>query len=221
MAGIHGKHYERKDIWKTMQTKAIALTGGIATGKSLVSGFFKELGATIINTDEVATHILVPGSPVIELLASAFGQGIITPDHGLHRGNMLELLRKNPYLLEKQLEILAPFILPRIDTLVQQEIQGHPEIPVIVEAPLVFEYGHCDRYWSVIVVYAPRKQQIDRLTTRSGKDNAWAESVIDIQMPIGEKMGMADFIIDNSGDPSETRIQVEHMYPFILKEWRR
>jgi dephospho-CoA kinase len=155
--------------------KPVGLTGGIATGKSTVAAIFQELGAQVIDGDEVAASILTPNSPALKALKEKFGARIILSNGALNRRLMLDILRADPELLPVQLQILSPFILPEIDRIAGETMRRYPDRLVIVEAPLLFEYGKSDRYRPIVVVYAPFSVQVGRLMSRSGKSRKWAE----------------------------------------------
>ncbi len=190
------------------------LTGGIASGKSTVAACFERLGATIIDGDRIAADTLIPGSPVLEALSRAFGPAIILPDGSLNRSEMLALLIRTPRNMRIQLDILAPWILPAIDRAVRSAAESGKR-GIIVEAPLLFEYGQVDRYGTIITVVIAREKQIERLVARSGKPREWASLVVDLQIPIEQKAAKSEYRIDNSGPPDALTAQVESVFQAI------
>lgn len=200
--------------------KPVGLTGGIASGKSTVMRIFQSLGAAIISGDEVAADVLVKGSDALQALADAFGSHILDSEGALDRGAMLSLLLENPENMRRQLELLAPFILPEIDRRAAGRLAEEHSRPVIVEAPLLFEYGQHQRYSPIIVVSTSRETQIARLMTRSGRNRQWATAVIDLQWPMARKEQHADYVINNDGSLASTRQQVEDIYRTLIESSR-
>lgn len=194
------------------QDRPIGLTGGIASGKSTVAKMFCDLGAITINADCLANTVLAPGKPALIALVREFGREILLDNGEMNRQTMLDILLDQPGAMEKQLLILKPFILPAIDAAAQNAIQSASGKIVIIEAPLLYEYGHPERYHPVILVTVPRERQIQRLMSRSGRDRTWATRVIDLQWPLARKELLADILIRNDTDPSNTQKQVKRIY---------
>lgn len=187
--------------------KPVGLTGGIASGKSTIAKMFRELGADIISGDDVAKNVLAPDSCPVKKLAERFGPEILDVDGALNREIMLNKLLANPELLRIQLQILTPFVLPAIDRKVQA-IGSRKDWLVIVEAPLLFEYGGKHRYGPIITVYCTRPLQIMRLRQRLNVSCERAESIINLQIDLQHKASMSDFVIDNNSDFSNAKNQV-------------
>jgi len=198
--------------------KPIGLTGGIATGKSSVAEMFRILGAVTVSGDKIAARILRINSDLLAELATEFGQEILTEDGHLNREKMLSILLEIPGAMKRQLKILSPYILPAIDQIAEKFIAEANNVPVIVEAPLLFEYGHPERYFPIIVVAISRNLQIERLMKRSGKSVNWAKKVIDLQISMDKKISKGHYIIRNDKSPDETRKQVEHLYQILKKK---
>lgn len=173
----------------------------------MVARQFGLLGATIVDADRIAADVLIPGSDALRALFEAFGDSIRRQDGGLDRSVMLQILIDDPQKMRMQLAILAPYILPAVDRAVEQAVQDHLH-PIIVEAPLLFEYGQQERYGAIITVTVPHEIQIERLMHRSGRSREWALNVVDLQIPISEKAQHSDYIIDNSNDPQTTIRQI-------------
>ncbi len=194
----------------------VGLTGGIASGKSTVAEIFDGCGALIISGDSVAADVMIPGSDALEDLVRSFGPAVLHADGTLNRRFMLDILRSRPEKFQEQLRVLTPHIIPEVDRQVKTAMKDHPQKIIIVEAPLLFEYDQISRYSPIIVVFIPRELQITRLMSRSGGDRVWAGSVVDIQIPTGEKCNSADFIVDNSGSIENTRKQVVEIYQQLM-----
>jgi dephospho-CoA kinase len=193
-------------------TKPVGLTGGIASGKSVTARFFSGLGAVVISADEVAAHVLSAGSPAVHALVTEFGSSVQTDAGGLNRKIMLDLLLEHPDNMQRQIRVLTPFILPAVDRDVSRVQTGNPGKLVMVEAPLVFEYGQRERYDPVIVVYAPLKLQIERLVKRSGMARERAAKIVNLQIPMDQKIQQADRVIYNDRSLDHTQMQVQQIY---------
>lgn len=201
-----------------MTIKAAGLTGGIATGKTTVARLFQEYGSLTLNGDRIAEKVLAENSPALEKLSIEFGPEILLANGALNRKIMLNLLLNDRTAMPRQLEILKPFILPAVDMAVSEIIKMNPNKVIIVEAPLLFEYGQSRRYNPIIVVTTSYETQVRRLMERSGKPRIWAEKVISLQWPMAEKMRLTDYIINNEHSLEFTKKQVANVYKRICEK---
>jgi len=167
--------------------KPIGGTGGIASGKSTADSMLSDLGAYIISADEIAQQVLCMGSPAVKALVKNFGDIIVTDGDVLNRTKMLDILLQDSVHMKRQLDVLRPFIIPAVDKKVKEANIQFPKKKIIVDAPLLFEYGRADRYSRIIVVSVSRRIQIERLIKRSGMKRDRAGKVVDLQIPIEKK----------------------------------
>lgn len=185
----------------------IGLTGGIASGKSTVSAMLAELGATIIDTDEIARGIVRPQQPAWHDIVSHFGTGILLLDGSINRSVLGEKIfkdKKERQCLEK---ITHPYIEKEVYALSKQaEIQGKSVI--VFDVPLLFESGWQKKVDSIWVVYVEEKIQRERLMVRNQLNQEQATDRMNAQMSLAEKVKLADIIIDNNSDIEYTRRQV-------------
>lgn len=188
----------------------IGLTGGIATGKSTVSAMLVQHGALLIDVDQIAREVVLPGSPTLLTIFEHFGQALRMEDGSLNRKKLGEIIFSDPNA-RKELEAI---IHPPIRLITRERMYRYeteqPNHLVVVDVPLLFESGHREVYKQVLLVYAPYEVQITRLMKRDHIDRAKAQLRIDAQMPIEEKRKLADIVIDNSGPLEQTRLQVEN-----------
>lgn len=193
----------------------IGLTGGIACGKSTVAAMLAERGAFVVDADRVAREVVMPGEPALAEVAAVFGQAVIRDDGTLDRKKLGEIVFADPEK-RKQLEgILHPAIRERMWTRIRQAKADDPARIVVADIPLLYETGQEKLYDGVIVVYVPRKLQIERLLRRNPElSEEQARGRIGTQMDIERKKELADWVIDNSGSPEETGRQVDEL-------WRR
>ncbi|WP_336787990.1 dephospho-CoA kinase [Paenibacillus sp. MMO-177] len=190
----------------------IGLTGGIATGKTTVAAMLVERGAMLVDADQVAREVVMPGEPALEAVASAFGQAVIHTDGTLDRKALGGIVFNNRDLLAKLENILHPAIRNRMQHRIRQYEEQNPRQLVVADIPLLFETGQEMLYDGIMVAYVPRELQLKRLMERNGLAEEEAERRIGLQMDIEQKRSRADWIIDNSGSLDETRRQVDDFW---------
>src|SRR5690554_802319 len=143
----------------------MGLTGGIASGKSSVAAHLVRLGAVLIDADQIARDVVLPGSPALNKIEQLFGVAVITDEGTLNRKKLGEIIFANE-LLRKQLEGILH---PEIRTIMKQRMNEYevndPRRLVIVDVPLLFESGLASMFEKVLLVYVPREIQLDRLVS--------------------------------------------------------
>ncbi len=200
----------------------IGLTGNIATGKSVVAGMLEELGARVIDADEVAHSVIKAGTPAWQRVIDLCGEDILRADGEIDRARLGARVFADPEELARLEEIVHPPVIAECQLLLEQppgeaaEGTADPERPqvAVLEAIKLLEAGmasQCDEIW---VVTSPREVQVQRLTETRGMSVEQAELRIDAQPPQADKVAAADVVIDNGGSLEQTRAQVE-------TEWRR
>jgi dephospho-CoA kinase len=188
--------------------RLIGLTGGIASGKSLVSRQLQGLGAVVIDADRIARDVVQPDRPGWEMIVGEFGRSFIDSDGGLDRKALGRLVFNDPRELERLNRITHPLILAEIEKLLQIYRSGHEKV-VVLDAPLLFETGldkFVDEVWVVMVDH---QTQVKRLMERDRLMEQDAKHRIRLQIPLEEKASRADRVIDNRGLPEETERQVQ------------
>lgn len=188
----------------------VGLTGGIASGKSTVSRIFQENGVPVVCADELARRAVEPGSSGLEEIRRAFGNGVFDAQGELDRAAMARIVFQDTEARKKLESIIHPAVSREKDRLLTElENQGH-EI-VIVDVPLLYESSWQGNFDLVIVAYAPRDVQEQRLIQRDHLSLEEAQARLHAQMDIDEKKRLADRVIDNTGDLEHTRRQVQDM----------
>ena len=190
--------------------RVLGLTGGIGSGKSIVAEMFAELGATVIDADQIARDIVEPGQPALGEIVSSFGRDILLPDGRLNRAKLAGIIFGDPAARVRLNAITHPRIRERMEVEVAARRSG-PGV-LIVDIPLLFENGRQSSVEKVIVVWVDLETQRRRLTERDGLTAEAAGQRIAAQMPLDDKRARADHVIDNSGDRENTRRQVEALY---------
>lgn len=189
----------------------IGLTGGIATGKSTVSRMLTELGAWVIDADQVAREIVEPGQPALADVAATFGDGVLHQDGSLNREALGEIVFGDAEARRKLNQITHPRIGLRMMELASAAGQRGFGW-VVYDAALIVENGLQEAFAGLIVVACSPETQRARLIARDGLDERQADDRIASQMPIAEKVAVADWVVDNNGDLAETRRRVERLF---------
>jgi dephospho-CoA kinase len=183
------------------------LTGGIASGKSSVARVFEELGAPVIDADKLARAVVLPGSEALAELVEEFGPEILQQDGSLDRKKLGAIVFEDG----SARDTLNRITHPRIAAAGQEAIATlakNGEAIALYEAALIVENDLQKSMQGLIVVTVPIEIQLRRLMARDQLDEDTARTRIDSQLPLADKVRVADYLIDNSGTPSETREQV-------------
>ncbi len=195
----------------------VGLTGGIASGKSTVSDMLKELGASIIDFDVIAREVVQPGKPAWKDIVDYFGRQVLAEDGSLNRKKLSKIVFSD---LEKRKK-LESFTHPRIhEKFVEQVndiVKEDPNAIIVVSVPLMIELNLQYMFHKNILVYIPQEKQIERLAKRDSISKEEAANILKAQLPIDEKKGYVDFIINNEGSIDETRKQVEELWKSLKK----
>ena len=188
------------------------LTGGIASGKSTVSGFLAEAGARIIDADTIAREVVEPGTPAHDELIAFFGRGILLADGKIDRQRLGDIIFNDSAKKAHLNGIIHPRVYRRIEEMIAEIASQTPDAVVILDIPLLLEAGMKRNLAEVIVVYVPEDLQLQRLMTRDRIDANAALARIHSQMPIEEKRHLATIVIDNSGTLADTRSQAQAVF---------
>jgi len=194
--------------------RIIGLTGGIASGKSTVSAMLRELGAPVIDADQVARDVVAPGTPALAEIVAEFGAGVLAQDGTLERKKLGAIVFADPALRAR----LNAITHPRVGAETARRTQelgaaGHQV--VIYDVPLLVESRLHEAMAGVIVVAVPREVQLARVIARDGLTAAEAEARLAAQLPLEAKLKVADYVIDNSGPLGDTRRQVASVWQDI------
>jgi dephospho-CoA kinase len=190
--------------------RVLGLTGGIASGKSMVALMFAQLGADVIDADQLARDVVEPGQPALAEIAATFGRDVLSPDGRLNRNKLAHLIFTDNAARAKLDAITHPRIRERMEAEVGMRGTG-PGV-LILDIPLLYENARAGSVEKVIVVWVDPKTQLRRLTEREGLTVDAARQRIAAQMPIDTKRARADHVIDNTGSREDTRHQVENIY---------
>ncbi|OGP12843.1 MAG: dephospho-CoA kinase [Deltaproteobacteria bacterium GWA2_54_12] len=189
----------------------VGLTGGIATGKSVVAGELKKLGAHIIDADKIAREIVEPGKPAYNDIVNEFGHGMLQPDGTLDRKALGRAVFSDPAALEKLNNITHPRIRERIREEAAR-LSAESDGLIVLDVALLIEMGVRYEVEKIIVVYSDAAQQLERLMKRDNMTRDEALKRLSCQMDIKEKLKYADYLIDNSGQLDETIEQTRALF---------
>ncbi|MBD2871580.1 dephospho-CoA kinase [Paenibacillus arenilitoris] len=187
----------------------IGLTGGIASGKSTVARMLAERGALLVDADQVAREVVLPGEKALEAIASAFGQAVLEADGSLNRKALGDIVFRDKAKLARLEAITHPAIRERMQHRIHSYEERHPDRLVVADIPLLYETKQQHLYDGVMVVYVPSDLQRARLMERNEIPAEEAERRISLQMDIEEKRRLADWVIDNGGTLAETEKQID------------
>ena len=190
----------------------IGLTGGIAAGKSMVSGIIAELGAWILDADAISREVVEPGTDGLKAVAAEFGEKVLMPDGTLDRKALGAEVFGDPQKLERLNGILHPIIKAEMLKRAAEIEEQHPKDIVIFDVPLLIESGWQDVADEVWLVSAPVEQRIRRIAMRDGLDEKQAMERISAQMTDEQKAKYADVIINNGGSIQELEERVTKLY---------
>jgi dephospho-CoA kinase len=176
----------------------------------MVALMFAQLGASVIDADQLARDVVEPGQPALEEIAATFGRGVLSPDGRLNRGKLAEIIFTDSAARAKLDAITHPRIRERMEAEVGTRGTG-PGV-LILDIPLLYENARAGSVEKVIVVWVDRQTQLRRLTERDSLTVEAALQRIAAQMPLDAKRARADHVIDNSGSREHTHRQVEAVY---------
>lgn len=184
----------------------IGITGGIASGKTIVSDYVKKLGYPVVDADLLSREIMAPGSPVLEQVRHIFGETVIAGDGALNRKALAEKIFHD----EQARQTLDGLTHPAIRALAEERFsQLEGESTVFFVVPLLFESGMddlCDEIW---LVHAEESLRRSRLSARDGIDETYAQSKIDSQMRDEERLNKGARVLFNDGDLNHLYEQIE------------
>ncbi|MGA8213974.1 MAG: dephospho-CoA kinase [Candidatus Sulfotelmatobacter sp.] len=209
----------------------VGLTGGIASGKSVVGEMLVALGAHLVQADRIAHQLMLPGQPVYNEVVRHFGGAILNPDLSVNRAKLAEAAFGSttsaaPSTVSSRIEelnrIVHPAVLRSQEEWMKEMGRQDPRAVAIVEAALIIEAGAAKRFDRLIVVTCNDEQRIARFAARHKLDRDAARKEVErrmaAQLPEAEKVKAADFVIDNSGSLDHTREQTRQVWEKLRTE---
>lgn len=195
----------------------LGLTGGIATGKSTVTGMLRERGIPVIDADQIAREVVEQGKPAYDAIIGHFGRDILLADGQIDRKKLGEIVFSD----ESERQKLNAIVHPEVRRVMREEAEAAEKNGasiVFMDVPLLYESKLQYMVEKIVVVYAPATMQLARMMERDELEEEQAQKRLRAQFPIEQKREEADFLIDNSRSREETERQVEDMLAEIRAE---
>ncbi len=189
----------------------IGITGSLGSGKSTVARMFADLGAKVIDADKIARQLIQPGAPCFKSVVKMFGEDVLRSGRIDRQQVALEVFR-DLRKLHKLERIIHPFVRKHIQQKIRQYKKNKRNKVVVIDVPLLFEAKLNDCVDSAIVVKASKANSIVRATKLLGITKAEAKRRIKAQMPLRQKIRLADMIIDNDSKLKQTQKQVKQIW---------
>jgi len=196
----------------------IAVTGSAGSGKTSVCDRFRELGLKVISSDSLAREAVAPDTAAYEMIVDSFGQRILRKDGTLNR----QMLRRMMISDDDTRKTLEECIHPEIKKLMHLKMataEKESASVVIIEVPLLFEFGMESRFDAIIVVTSDRELQIRRLMNRDTVSRGEAKGLLSVQISDEEKIEQSEFVIENSGSKAEMTRAVDHIFKKIYPKY--
>lgn len=194
----------------------VALTGGIAAGKSTVARMLADCGATIVDADVLAREAVAPGSPGLAVVVREFGKQILAPDGALNRPALGKIIFDDDSARRRLEAIVHPEVARLSAEAFTAAAESHPGGVIIYDVPLLVEAGRKVEFDAVIVVEASDALRLQRLTTERGLSQEEAASRLAAQATNEQRRAVADFVVSTETSLDETRREVELLYEKLL-----
>jgi dephospho-CoA kinase len=187
----------------------VGLTGGVASGKSTVAAILADLGATVIDADQLAREVVAAGTPGLAQVVEAFGPEILTPDGELDRPAIGRIVFND----EEQRKVLEGIVHPLVfERYAELEASAPQDGIVVHDIPLLAESGRADTFDAVIVVETPAEVQVHRMRHDRGWSRADAESRIAAQATPEQRRAIATYLVENTGSREDLRHRVTEVF---------
>jgi dephospho-CoA kinase len=197
----------------------VGLTGGLATGKSTVSEALRQLGCVVIDADVLAREAVEPGEPALADVVTEFGREVLGPDGALDRKRLGAIVFGDPDKRRRLEAITHPRIRARFARRLQELTDRDFDGIVVFDAAVMIESGGYRDMDRLVVVVTDLETQRARALQRDG-DREDVERRIASQMPLADKAGLADYVVDNSGDRAATLAEVRRVHRALLADLR-
>jgi len=192
-----------------MPIRKIALTGGIATGKSYVATQLKEAGVLLVDADVLAREVVAPGTPGLAAVRQRFGPDAVRRDGTMDRVRIGQIVFKDKRARQDLEHIIHPAVQRAIDQFFDKLPKRTPF--AVADIPLLFETKREGQFTSIIVVACPREMQIERMMTRNKLSKEDAERRLAAQLPIDQKVKKANHVITTEGSFEQTDQQIKEL----------
>jgi len=190
----------------------VGLTGGLASGKSLVARALRDLGCHLIEADELGHQVLLPGAEAFDAAVNEFGKDILDENGHIDRRRLAAIVFQDPDRLKKLTSFVHPAVFARQERAIAEIAARDPQAIVVVEAAILVETGSYRRFDRLIVAVCSPELQIERAMKRDSATREQVLARLERQLPLQEKIRFADYVIDTSGTKEETLKQTREVY---------
>lgn len=199
------------------KTMILGLTGGIASGKSTVSNYFKSLNIPVVDADKIAREVMKAGEPTVHEIKEQFGEEVLLPNGEIDRKHLGDLIFSSPEKREQLNKIVQEVIRNEILKETNRLLANEPTL-IVLDIPLLFEANYDVHVDQIMVVYVDAQTQKHRLLKRNKElTEEEAQNRILSQIPLTEKAKRADVVIDNNGELDHTYTQVDEWLETTFK----
>ncbi|WAC65879.1 dephospho-CoA kinase [Agrococcus sp. SL85] len=190
----------------------IALTGGIASGKSTIARRLAEHGALVVDADALVRELQQPGTPVLAAIVEAFGEGVLLPDGGLDRAALGARIFADPEARSRLNAIVHPAVQEESARRFREVLADDPERVVVYDVPLLVEARPDDPWDLVVVAHAPAALRVERLVAHRGMAASAAAERVAAQASDDERLAIADVVVDTAGSLDSTLEQADALW---------
>lgn len=205
-------------LWHPRGVTFLALTGGIASGKSTISRMLAEKGAVIVDADAIVREVQAPGSPVLAAIAAEFGPEVLQPDGSLDRPALGARVFGHPERLAALNALVHPAVREESQRRFRAALSADPGALVVYDVPLLAESRGTGEWDLVVVAHAPAELRVRRLVDQRGLSEAEARARVAAQAGDDERLALADVVIDTAGDMDATRRQVDELWDRVSRD---
>jgi len=191
----------------------LGITGSFGSGKTTVAKIFQSFGAKIIDADRIAHRVIKPGRPIYKKIINIFGKDVLNKNRTINRHRLAKIVFNNKNLLKR----LNKIIHPQVIRIIKTKIKTTRAKVIVLDAPLLIEARLKNLVDKLIVVKIDRAKQIERLIKKTSLSKKDTLKRIRHQMPLADKVRLADFVIDNSGSIGRTKKQIESIRRLLWK----
>lgn len=204
-------------MWHPRIVPLLALTGGIASGKSTISGFLAAKGAVVVDADAIVREVQAPGTPVLDGIAAEFGPEVLRADGSLDRAALGARVFGHPDRLAALNALVHPAVRAESVRRFRAALDADPEAVVVYDVPLLAEARAGDEWDLVVVAHAPAAVRVRRLVETRGMSEDDARARIASQVSDDERLALADVVIDTAADLDATRRQVDELWARVTE----
>jgi dephospho-CoA kinase len=201
-----------RSLWHPRCMPLVALTGGIASGKSTIARRLSDLGAVVVDADQVVRDVQQPGSPVLEAIAAGFGDDVLRADGSLDRAGLGSRVFGDPEAIARLNAIVHPAVKAESKRLFEAALAADPEQIVVYDVPLLVEARLGDPWQLIVVAHAPAELRARRLVELRGMSTADAAARIGAQVSDEQRLALADVVIDTAGTLDHTWEQTDRLW---------